>query len=142
MGKKPTQDINIEQIIIFLIAMSEKKSGTKKKPKAKSDDKAKAETKKKDAGRKDAPKEEVVAEDRLAGLEIDPQCDYCKAIIYSGKAILCHCGKLVHQFCFNSHGMTKHQPKYTVVEVETVSVYDESGAYKGQRATYQAVANV
>jgi len=93
--------------------------------------------------RKEMDKElESRLDERYGQSIMDPRCDYCKAPIYSGKAIKCHCGAILHQFCFNSHGMTKHQPEYTIIEVKTVSVYDDNGKYLGQRATYQEVANV
>ena len=132
----------------------------KKKPgKVKDTDKAKVESKKKDAGAKDTPKassnpESVAivepqtddAEPKVANLEpveMDSRCDFCNAPIYSGKAIKCdECGVIVHQFCFNSHAITKHRPPHTIVEVFTESVYDDTGAFKGQKSNYRVVANV
>jgi len=75
--------------------------------------------------------------------EMDSTCDFCKAPIYSGKAVKCDiCGAIMHQFCFNSHAISKHRPDHTIIEVITKSVYDENGAFKGQKSNYHVVANV
>ena len=131
----------------LVITMSAKKSGTKKRPKPKVEkiDETKdqgAETE--ETGREDAPQTDPNTES-VAVVEaqaMDAECSYCKGPIYTGRAIKCECGTIVHTFCFNSHGMSKHQPKYTVVEVITKSVHDNTGAYKGQKATYSESANV
>lgn len=129
--------------------MSAKKPGTKKRPKPKAKvekiDEAKDQgTETEKAGGEDTPQADPVPES-VAVVEaqaMDSDCSFCKGPIYTGRAIKCECGTIVHTFCFNSHGMSKHQPKYTVIDVVTESVHDETGAYRGQKATYRESANV
>lgn len=123
----------------LVITMSAKKTGTKKKPKPKA--KVKPITDEVEIAVIEAV-EETIEEIATEPHPMDSECDFCKAPIYTGKAVKCECGVITHQFCFNSHGMTAHQPAHVIVKVVSASVYDESGAFKGTKATYEEIANV